>query len=301
MRRGVHGVGARTGPDAIIVLTVYILVAASCMVVFVKAAAARIAPVTENRSTGLRWTMFFQQLLWIAVITFIGLWYEERESANFGTMIVGGYWLLMGTLTLGESPELSPRVQRQLPSTLAGRAMLTWFNPGPGTGFVFAISSGTVASVVLGTFGLLVGGRSARTDTLTFAALITGYLMAYLGITRLIVMPLNRRFGSSFMIPIITLAGVLGVAAVTPLIFHVLTTGAPPYDYQPLEAIDWAWTLVEAFEGRYDTSLAMTVLVVGLLVLQINLMLLFREFRYRRMTVPQRVLEDGRPNDAGDR
>lgn len=288
----VLGRGLGPAEDAVIFLTIFFLVAGSCMVVFVKAAAARIAPVTENRSSGLRWAMFFQQLLWIAAIIFLFLWYEEGDVLNFGTMVVGGYWLLMGTLTLSESPELSPRVQRQLPSTFAGRAMLTWFNPGPGTGFVFTVSSGTVGSLVMGLFGQWGGGRPAQTDPLTFATLITGYLMAYLSVTRLIVMPLSRRWGANLLLPLGTLAAVLGLAAITPLVLYVVTTGAPPYQYESLEAIDWAWSLIEAFDNGYDPALATAVLMAGLLLFFANLLLLFREFRYRRISVPARVLAD---------
>ena len=43
---------------------------------------------------------------------------KTLEVLNFGTMVVGGYWLVMGTLMLSESPELSPRVQRGLPRPL---------------------------------------------------------------------------------------------------------------------------------------------------------------------------------------
>ena len=34
---------------------------------------------------------------------------------------------------------LSPRVKRDLPQTLLGRIFLTWFAPGPGTGYMFAV------------------------------------------------------------------------------------------------------------------------------------------------------------------
>ena len=123
--------------DAILFLVLFVIMGLSCIAIFIRAAAARIAPVTENRSTPLRVCMFVQQLLWVAVMTTLLLWYGEADPVNFGMMVLGGYWLAMGTLMLGESPELSPRVQRDLPKTYLGRMLLTWFNPGPGTGFIF--------------------------------------------------------------------------------------------------------------------------------------------------------------------
>ncbi|EMI20362.1 ABC transporter permease, partial [Rhodopirellula maiorica SM1] len=98
--------------EGVVFTLLFSAVTVSCMVMFVRAAAARIAPITENRSTRLRWIMFAQQLIWIASIATLALWYSEEEVLEFGIMILGGYWLLMGTLMLGESSELSPRVLR---------------------------------------------------------------------------------------------------------------------------------------------------------------------------------------------
>ncbi len=283
------------GADAeVIMMTVVcFLISASCAVVFLKAAAARVAPITENRSTGLRWCMFIQQLLWVGSIAGIAMTFKDPDVLNFGTMIVGGYWLLMGMLTLSESPELSPRVQRGLPRTLAGRVFLTWFTPGPGTGYVFALASGTVGAISLGAFGqLLEFNRRPSTETVVFAMLIVGYLWAYLGVIRLISMPLSHRFGRMLPIPISTAIAVLGLAALLPTILSVLTTGSPPYSYTPMEAIDWAWSLVEAFDKGFDPMLAILVLIVGLLVTLLNLAMLFREFEYRRIAIPARVAQD---------
>lgn len=291
---GVLNERAGGGWETLMFTLMFMIVGASCIVMFIKAAAARIAPVTENRSTGMRWCMLAQQLLWIAVIAFLALWYEDNEVLNFGNMIVGGYWLLMGTLMLSESPELSPRVQRQLPSTYAGRSLLTWFNPGPGTGYVFAICTGSVGAIVLGAFGegVVSVNRPPRTDTVTFSIIVTGYLLGYLGITRLIVMPLCHRFGRSLAVPLASLAILMVLAGVTPTILTVVFTGSPPYNYTPLEAIDWAWTLVEAFDTRYSPILAILILLFGMVVTVVNLTLLFGVFRYRRISVPERVLED---------
>ena len=57
---------------------------------------------------------------------------------------------------VGESGELSERVKRTLPQSFFGRAMLTWFNPGPATGYLFAIAN-LLAVLVLGCFTLTIG------------------------------------------------------------------------------------------------------------------------------------------------
>ncbi|MFK8114162.1 MAG: ABC transporter permease [Rubripirellula sp.] len=279
--------------DSVMFTLVFIIIGLSCVVVFVKAAAARIAPVTENRSTGLRWCMFAQQLLWMATIAHLALWYDDFEPINFGMMVLGGYWLVMGTLMLSESSELSPRVQRSLPSTFAGRSLLTWFNPGPATGYVFSVCTGTVAIAGLGLFGQLTQvDRRPLTPCLTFAMIAIGYLMSYLGLTRLISMPILRRLGSSLAVSVVTMLVVMLLAAITPIILTVMATGSAPFNYTQLEAINWGWTLIEAFENRYDPVLAFKILLVGVCITLVNLVLLFRVFRYRKISVPERVLQD---------
>jgi hypothetical protein len=288
-------VGLGADPEGILFTSLFVIIGASCMAVFIKAAASRIAPVTENRSTGLRYLMFLQQLIWVGSIALLVLWYRELEILNFGNMVIGGYWLVMGSLMLAESPELSPRVQRGLPSTFAGRAMLTWFNPGPGTGFVYCIATGSTAVIVLATFGFLApSDRMARTDPGTFAMITVGYLMGYLGIVRLISMPMCRRFGRAFTIPVAILVSIMILALVLPSVVTVAMTGAPANSYTPLEAINWGWTLIEAFDGRYSPALAFLILACGAGIALVNLVFLFREFDYRRIAVPSRVLDDAR-------
>ena len=65
---------------------------------------------------------------------------------RFYMVLASLYWFAAGSLMNGESPELSPRVKRRLPTSLVGRAMFTWFNPGPGTGYVFAVCNLIVAA-----------------------------------------------------------------------------------------------------------------------------------------------------------
>ena len=98
-------------------------------------------------------------------------------------------------------------------------------------------------------FGLLVeANRAPETDSATFSMIIVGYLLSYLGITRLLVMPLSHRYGRMLSIPVGTIVVVMGIASVLPIILTVIFTGSPAFNYTPLEAIDWAWTMVEAFD-----------------------------------------------------
>ncbi len=55
------------------------IMALSFVVLFIKAAAAQIAPVTENRSTSIRYWMLLQQAAWIVTIATVSLYYDDFE------------------------------------------------------------------------------------------------------------------------------------------------------------------------------------------------------------------------------
>src|SRR5690606_15189854 len=100
----------------------------------------------------------------------------------------------------GEWPHLSPRVKRQLPQSFLGRSLLTWFNPGPGTGYVFVL--GNLLAAALAGFVVLAfwytirptgGTRWLTLDRVFFFMLAGyGYVATYLGIGRLIVRACQR-------------------------------------------------------------------------------------------------------------
>lgn len=283
--------------EALLNTSYFYAVGLSFAAMFLMAAASRIAPVTENRSTRLRWMMLAQTLIWITVMVMASMYYESLEPINACSTFVALYWLIVGTLMLGESSELSPRVLRGLPSTYLTRMLLTWFNPGPGTGFVFAICSGGGALITLAWFGevLRINGITSTRNTTApwvFSLIMLGYLMGYLGIIRLIVMPLTRRLGNSLVLPLVVGVFVMFLGLVTPTLIHVLLTGGPPMQYGPLEALNWGWTWTEAIDRRFDPALAVIIFVVGRLVYLINQFLLYREFKYRRIAVPRRVLAE---------
>lgn len=286
LRRGVDS-------EELLFTALFIIVGLSCVALFVKVAASRIAPVTENRSTGLRYLMFLQQLIWAGSIGVIFLYVDgDEDVVNFGNLIIGTYWLLMGTFMLAESPELSPRVQRGLPSTFAGRAILTWFNPGPGTGFVYAVATGTAGITVMALLGMTDGGRSSSGQSMLFAMVMVGYLTGYLGIVRLLMIPLSRRLGRAFTLPVSILASVLLLSLLLPSVISVATTGSTGGSYATIDTFNWAWTITQAIDRRFSPNLAVLILLVGGVIALLNLAFLFREFDYRRIAVPQRVLDD---------
>ena len=228
-------------------------VAASFVVLFLAAAAARIAPVTENRSTRLRAIMFFQQVLWIVTMFYAMLVTGDWEWISVGMTCLGCFWLILGVFMCGESSDLSPRVRRGLPATYATRMLFTWWTPGPGTGFMFVVSTGVAGLLVMGIGGTLAsqvsGISSFHTNPLAFAALMSGYLFGYLGLIRLTSLPLRKRFGPNFAGPIAMTVLWLFAGMVIPAIIQVASSGRVSNRYEIIHASNVFWTWDESFRS----------------------------------------------------
>ncbi|OYV77981.1 MAG: hypothetical protein B7Z73_19905, partial [Planctomycetia bacterium 21-64-5] len=126
---------------------------------------------------------------------------QEQADPDIGMVyfIVSGiHWAAMGVLINGELGEMSLRVKRQLPQSLLGRAFLTWFNPGPATGYMFIVANLLAATAVGGAFlwgdylfrggGAGVRGISVpRSVVMAFGLLELCYIVFYLGLARLVI------------------------------------------------------------------------------------------------------------------
>ena len=277
-------------------------VAGSFVVLFLAAAAARIAPMTENRSTRLRGILFAQQVIWVVTMSYAAWATRDFEWINLGLIFLGIFWLFVGVFMIGESNVISPRVRRDLPSTYASRALLTWWMPGPGTGFMYVVSTGMSGMMVLATVGYLGVqlGLDANINTRpsVVAAMMIGYVVGYLGLIRLLSLPLLARFGPSFAVPLVITVLVLFAGTIGPMVVEVALVGEVG-DYSVMHASNWIWTWVEVFDtGGLGFDVGVLIYAVGLFILAINLVLLFREFRLRRIAVPRRVLEDREASQA---
>ena len=273
------------------------LITSMNLLVFVKvllrAAAAGIAPVSENRSTSLRYWTLVQQSLWIVTIVSLSIYYDEFEPINFGSFILATYWLVIGTIALTESTEISPRVRRELPSTILGRAFLSAFMPGPSSGYLFAVCSGSVAIVGFGCFGTLVGTKHSGTEPILFSLVMIGYLMTYLGLVRLLTLPLAIHRMLPLLVAFLMLAALLVLSGVAPSAISVVIEGDLPAVYSELEILDPFWTIVKAFEHNgLPIHLTVLPLASGIAITFINLFCMKDLYKYRKIAVPDRVLVD---------
>ena len=278
------------------VLSIY----ATFFILFLWAAAAQISFASDNRSSRLRYVMVVQQVLWFGWMVFFWLAFEEPEIAAVMTSAAAVYWIAMGALLIGEYPQLSPRVKRELPQTYLGRMLFTWFNPGSGTGYVFAVLNMTAyTAITLAMLGWLsaMGASWSQFRVINivwFTLLQTAYVAIYLGVSRIIIL-LARQIASVglvFSLLVVVFFGIAGVAL--PWIFQYWLFDYRHEDYTALQITNWAWTLGYAIEHDITDHILVPIGVLGsgLVLFGINMMLSGREVNQTRVAAPQRVQED---------
>ena len=271
----------------------------SFMVLLVLAAASQISFASDNRSTKLRIVMLIQQALWIGWMTYVWIRVEEDELLFVIPTIGAVYWTIMGSLLSGEIAQLSPRVKRSLPQSFLGRMTFTWFNPGSGTGYTFAVSN--LMTIVLAVFVMAVlaqmsgfAGAPRDLSLAIFGLMLVAYAAAYLGIGRLVILLLRRFVPTGLLLSILINSLLVLVGAASPVLFQAWLDGYGRLRYSSLQFSNWAWTLVEAADGDiwvYPTVVATVLLGAGGIFL-LNLAFTVAEVEHVRAAVPQRVLSD---------
>lgn len=275
---------------------------------------AGITFASDNRSTRLRITMLAQHVLFTGWMAW--LWIGEADGDMFVLALflifIGIHWYVMGAFMTGESPQLSPRVKRRLPQSFLGRAFLTWFNPGPGTGYLFAICGGLGALALVGiaSIGVFVLGFQPGTATrwspdralwlMCFGALEVSYVAVYLGIGLLVLRPLHKRIFVSPLFGVLVQILLLLLGSGIPLIVYLMTPSLRYSGYSLLYVTDPFRTLWHV-GGLSDASftlpaeapmLLVMVPLTAAIVLLFNLPAVAREVQRVRVARPERVAEE---------
>lgn len=283
-------------------LTAYLSYFALCFL----AAAAMLSFVGSNRSTGLRMAMVVQQMLFLGWMG--AAWFSEggdgvKEMLTATAVIVGLHWFVMGMFMTGEPARLSPRVMRDLPQSFLGRVFLTWFNPGPATGYMLAISS-YAAVLPMMILALLTPHHLSTGDleNITLVSLLSGaYLTFYLGVGRW-VLALFGQFGPLAPVTrVLVYAVLLFVGTIVPLTVQMTLPGFRYDGYTALQATNPFWTLAEAVDHTPTYDIWITLLIIGvaaLVVFVLNLPAAAREVRQVRIAAPIRVVEETAPPPA---
>lgn len=271
------------------------------------AAVARVTFASDNRSSKLRFLMVLQYACFTGWMFWIMIAVEQDPGILMGFMaFVGVHWYVMGAMMTGESTSLSPRVRRQLPTSFLGRVFFTWFNPGPGTGYMFAISSSLgalllviVAVVFADAFpwrnpGRLSGGML---EVIAASGLIgTAYLTIYLGLGLLVVRFFQRFSQVGIAGGMLIQALLVFVGTTAPLVIQLMSATARNSGYTLLQISNPFWTIAHVGDSStlpLQTPEILVLLIFGaLVVFAVNLPGVVRELRYVRVAKPARVAEE---------
>jgi hypothetical protein len=289
----------------------------SYLALVIAAAGAQLSFASDNRSSKLRVIMLIQQGLWIGWMAGMWMLWGDGAGPEFAMLYVFItvpllQWAALGALMTGESPDLSRRVQRSLPQSYFGRVFLTWFNPGPGTGYLFVVGNLVtvwlaviVAMVVIGDQGLSTlsflieqfppAASSGVERVFYFATLGALYVAFYLGLGRLL-LGFARRF-SPISLFLALLVNFLLLLAGTALPMVIQYSQDPPIrDYTLWQSLNPIWTLGDVAAARHATSeigkVLLIVAVAAVAVFVLNLPQVIREVRFVRVEKPRRVEEE---------
>jgi len=270
------------------------------------AAAARITFPGDNRSTRLRVMMLAEQLVLLFWMIWAFLSFGIQEDAVEALFVLSGlHWYAMGVLMTGESPALSRRVKRSLPQSLLGRVFLTWFNPGPGTGLVFALAN-MAAVAIVGMIAVTMvyawrpesvswRGSDPFVHCAGFALVATGYLTMYLGLGALLLRLLRRLGGSGLVLTLLVHLLVVLVGCFVPTVIQLMAPALRSAEYTFLQVPNAIWTLAYLADRPNSPELPAVMVTVSFLAIVVflgNLPFVAREVRQSRLPEPQRVREE---------
>ena len=291
--------------EAWLVQTMIVSAAIAYGVLIFLAAGSAISITSENRSTNLRITMLSQQVLIVGWAVFWAMWYEAIPPLAIGFVVGVIHWIALGALMTGESPVITQRVARGLPQTVLGRMYLSWLMPGPGKGYIFAVTNSLALLLTFTTATVVCQRYRFEMDGPIWPLTLGGYvlwcyLVTYLGIGRLLV-AIAQRFNRAgpflglVINVILILAGTLGAIA---LQFSVLDYQYQE-DYTLIQITNPFWTSFEVAThglwgstGRYTTAITVLVTLSSIAMLLINLVVDSSGIRREREAAPSRVVED---------
>lgn len=283
----------------------YLLMLLVCLsVTCVFAASAQISFASDNHATAVRLCLFFTQALATGGFVYLVCLFEGEIPYLLLTFFGCGFWAIVGSFLIGDSGFISERVRRQLPASLFGRALFSWFNPGSGTAYVFTcvtMSAGigcTMVFCVVATQGNLFGIRQMGwMNDYKFAmatVLCLLYVIAYLGASNLILAAMRLYLPISPVVSFVITAFVALAACLLPLMAGIaLDTNLVPV-YNEIQAPNWMWSIVECMQNGVEPSIFIIVSLYTAPIFIVNVLLAYREIAATRVALPARVIEEER-------
>lgn len=285
--------------EMLFVITATLMISIALGHLLLTATAAQLTPESENRSTNLRLSLMFLTAVLMGLGTLaVGMLPSESVAlVMFFLFILAVLWALCGSMLAAESPTMTPRILRELPSSFFARCALTWLTPGPTTGLAFAtVNIAIVAiSVAIGIEYLIETSSAWRTYHSILQKLIlayAAYLVGMLVMVRFMISLIRIRNHVRVEIGIAALVVVAVVTALVPYSLGLHFNDYRPYSYSYWQVTNWAWTLLEISLGR-DLSGVVTWLALFSAIFFLTTMLASPHLVMpRRIATPRRVRQE---------
>ncbi|TWT95788.1 ABC transporter permease [Neorhodopirellula pilleata] len=264
----------------VFILVVATLLAAAISHLLLTTTAAQLTPESENRSSGIRWSLLMLTVLVFAINVFAIEWITEAREQVLAVfmpsiMIMGLLWTFAGAMMAAESAALTPRIQRELPGNFFSRMLLVFFTPGPATGLVFAcLGIGTLLiAAMAGTERIQDLGSQvrAREWTLLRHAMVAycGYLIMFLVLVRWIVAILRINNHPRVEIGLAALIAVAVLSSLVPYSIGLHYNDYRPYSYSGWQITNWVWTIGMIFDNqslRWVNEVGISSMLMGFLI-----------------------------------
>ena len=263
------------------------------------ATAAQLMPESENRSSRLRLSLLILTAVSVGSVTYAVSAFGEGSDVFFvpTLFVIAIVWTVAGSLFSAESPALTPRVRRELPSSFAARMLLTFLTPGPATGLVFS-SVGGIAVAMAAYVGVeyLRGAPSTSAyanrwleSLIPVLLLVPCYLIAMLVAVRWLVALVRLNNPARVEIGLAALAAIAVLSALVPYSVGLHANDYQGYEYSPWQTTNWAWTLSEAANGSLSSTQLWLMAVAAGTLLLVHVLLVGPAVLPRRIATPDRV------------
>lgn len=264
--------------------------------------AAQLTPESENRSSGIRWSILVLTATLIGLATFTMEWNpgDSQEGLILWfpvAMILAGVWTGAGAMMAAESSSLTPRIQRELPGNFLSRLTLTFLTPGPATGLVFAsLGSILVAAVLLAAayraesvVGTPMPG-GAMTSLYHLVIAYTSYLVIFLFCVRWIVALVRINNNPRVEIGLAAFIVVAVLAALVPYAIGLHLNDYRQYDYSAWQITNWVWTIGMIIDRSVSDLLIGALGICGLIALLLSIATVGRRSLAIKTATPEAVL-----------
>jgi|LakMenEpi03Aug12_release.lakeMendotaPanAssembly.Ray.scaffolds.fasta_scaffold65496_3 hypothetical protein len=292
------------------ILLLILLAVASTGWVGFHTAAALVSFPASNRSSRIRLALLLQHLVLIGCVAV-----NDAQDANFNWVAFAAiasahYWLILGSLTSAENPGLSERVRRELPRSVLGQSLFGLLMPGPGRGYLFALTQLWGWQLALLGWWLYRGESAVQTgnapdDPVLLTLFFVGnacHATFYLSFNWLLLGWIRGPRKLTPMAGLITLLLTFVILSVATLSLHGFITGtntiAAYNDYSIFLTGNW-WSWLSEF-GNFDAfnmtgqvfTSTLLIACVALLLGGICLFRAARELVAPPGIVPERVLAE---------